>query len=83
MKIALQRLGNSKAVVIPKAILDKCGFDREVEMRVEDKRVILSPARPVREGWEEAFRKAAQRPSDEALLPEHLSEEWDREEWTW
>ena len=27
MRSDLQRIGNSKGIVIPKAILDKCGFD--------------------------------------------------------
>ena len=83
MKSDLQRIGNSKGIVIPKAILEKCGFDHQVEMRVEGNKLILTPARGVREGWAEAFRQAAAGDTDGALLPDHLSEEWDGEEWTW
>jgi len=83
MKSDLQRIGNSKGVVIPKAILDKCGFDRQVEMRVEGNKLILSPARNVREGWSKAFERAAQAGPAETLLPDHLNAQWDGEEWTW
>jgi antitoxin MazE len=83
MKSDLQRIGNSKGVVIPKAILDKCGFDRQVDMRVEGNKLILTPARSVREGWSQAFERAAKAAPDELLLPDDLNEHWDSEEWTW
>lgn len=69
--------------MIPKAILDRCGFDRRVEMRIEGNTLFLSPARSVREGWSEAFERAANSAPEEPLLPEHLNEPWDSEEWTW
>ena len=50
MRSDLQRIGNSKGIVIPKAIPDKCGFDRRVEMRVEGNKLILTPARNARAG---------------------------------
>jgi antitoxin MazE len=83
MKSDLQRIGNSRGVVIPKAILDKCGFDRQVDMRVEGNKLILTPARGAREGWSEAFERAVRAGSDDQLLPDHLNEQWDQEEWTW
>jgi antitoxin MazE len=83
MKSDLQRIGNSRGIVIPKAILDKCGFDRQVDMRLEGNKLILSPARSAREGWSEAFERATKAEPDAPLLPDHLSEQWDGEEWTW
>jgi antitoxin MazE len=59
MKSDLQRIGNSRGIVIPKAILDKCGFDRQVDIRVEGNKLILTPARSAREGWSEVFERAA------------------------
>lgn len=82
MRRRLQRIGNAKGIVIPKAILDRCGFVREVEMRVDGNRLILSPAKTVREGWSTIFRKAV-RTSPEAPSPDPLGERWDREEWSW
>lgn len=83
MKSDLQRIGNSKGIVIPKAILDRCGFDRQVDLRVEGNKLILTPARSPREGWSKAFERSAKAASDDELLPDHLSEQWDSEEWTW
>lgn len=36
-----------------------------------------------RQGWDEAFRAMADAGRDEPLLPDELSEESDRTEWTW
>ena len=83
MRSDLQRIGNSKGIVIPKAILDKCGFDRHVEMRVEGNKLILIPARNARAGWSKAFEQSTKASADDVLLPDHLSEQWDSEEWTW
>ena len=83
MRSDLQRIGNSKGIVIPKAILDKCGFDRQVDMRVEGNKLILTPVGRAREGWSEAFERAVKAAPDAPLLPGDLSEQWDSEEWTW
>jgi antitoxin MazE len=83
MKTDLQRIGNSRGVVIPKAILDKCGFDRQVDMRVEGDKLILTPAKGVRAGWSDAFEREAKAAPVAPLLPDHLNEQWDSEEWTW
>lgn len=83
MKSDLQRIGNSKGIVIPKAVLDRCGFDRRVDMRIEGNKLILTPAQSAREGWADAFERAATAAPEAPLLPDHLSEPWDSEEWTW
>ncbi|GAB4136685.1 MAG: hypothetical protein Tsb0016_01220 [Sphingomonadales bacterium] len=83
MKVDIVRVGNSKGIRIPKAVLEQCGFAGAVEMTVEDKRLVLSAARPPRAGWAEAFEKMAAAGDDAALLSEDDVTAWDRDEWRW
>ena len=80
MRASLVRIGNSRGLRIPKAVLEQCGFGSEVELRVEDRRLVIVPIAVARLGWEEAF--AAAGPDQKLLLPE-LSSEFDETEWTW
>ena len=83
MKARLVRIGNSQGVRIPKAVLRQCGMDDEVEMTVEDRRIVITPGRQPREGWDDGFRAAEAAGEDELLLPDDLSQPWDEEEWSW
>ncbi len=82
MKVNLVSIGNSKGVRIPRSIIKACGFGEQVEMRVSEGAVVLTPARNLREGWNRAFEKMAA--GDDALLvPESMAHEWDEAEWEW
>ncbi|MGC2109305.1 MAG: AbrB/MazE/SpoVT family DNA-binding domain-containing protein [Candidatus Korobacteraceae bacterium] len=81
MKTELVRIGNSRGIRIPKPIIEQCGFEEAVELRVEGNSLILSSPQKPRLGWREAFRTAGASPRDEILLD--VSNEFDREEWTW
>jgi len=83
MKAQLVRIGNSRGIRIPKPILKQCGFKDTVDVRVEHRRMVIVPARPLRQGWEEAFRAAGGSTSDEWLLDSLHTNEFDREEWQW
>jgi antitoxin MazE len=82
MKAELVRIGNSRGLRIPKPVIEQCGFGETVELRVENDRLIISPERQPRQGWDEAFRAAGSAASDDLLLPE-FSNAFDREEWQW
>ena len=82
MKTELVRIGNSRGVRIPKPLIEECGLGDTVELRVVNRRIVVSPMRDPRAGWAEAFRKAGPSTNDELLLdlPEN---EFDRSEWQW
>jgi antitoxin MazE len=65
MKVALVQIGNSRGVRLPKAVLEQCGFDNSAELSVERGRIVLAPAKTVREGWAEAFAAADTSLTDE------------------
>jgi antitoxin MazE len=82
MKVELVRVGNSRGIRIPKPIIDQCGFEDAVELRVENDHLVIAPARQPRTGWEEAFRVAGSSAYDELLLDTPASQ-FDRDEWQW
>ncbi len=83
MKVNLVSIGNSKGIRIPRSIIKACGFGEQVEMRVREGMVVLTPARDLREGWNRAFERLAAAGDDTLLVPESLAHEWDEAEWEW
>ncbi len=83
MKADLIRIGNSRGVRIPKPVIEQCGLGERVELRVENHRLVISPERRSRQGWEEAFRVAGPAAHDELLLETSESNAFDRREWRW
>ncbi len=83
MKVNLVSIGNSKGIRIPRSIIKACGFGEQVEMRVSEGMVVLTPARNLRESWNRAFEKMAAAGDDALLIPESVTHEWDDEEWEW
>lgn len=83
MRTELVRIGNSRGIRIPKPIIEQCGLGERVEVRVENDRLIISPERRPRQGWEDAFRASCDSAHDELMLETAESNEFDREEWRW
>ena len=81
MKIELVRIGNSRGIRIPKPLIEQCGFGDEVDLRIENECLIISPERPIRAGWEERFRAAGPAAEDELLLETVAMNDFDRKEW--
>ncbi|EAX49045.1 transcriptional regulator/antitoxin, MazE [Thermosinus carboxydivorans Nor1] len=61
MEIDIIRIGNSKGIRLPASLLKQCGIDKKVVIKVDGNKIILTPARAPRQGWEEAFKKAVSR----------------------
>ena len=85
MKTRIIQIGNSQGVRIPKILLEQSGLTDEVDLKVKNGEIIIKPAKKTRDGWEEAFRKMAEKGDDRLLDEETLSTQssWDDEEWTW
>ncbi len=76
------QIGNSRGVRIPRALLEQAGLTDEIEMRVEEGKLIIQTANHPRQGWPAAFARMAQR-GDDHLIDEIPPSQWDEEEWTW
>lgn len=83
MKANIIRIGNSKGLRLPKAILRQCRLDGTVELEVKDDCVIIRTERKARRGWDEAFAAMAAHGDDALLDAKAAPTEWDRREWRW
>lgn len=83
MNVEIIKIGNSKGVRIPSSILKQCGMKGAVNMEVEDGKLIVTPIREMRVGWEEAFKLMARDNNGQLLDSELADHSWDQEEWQW
>jgi Growth regulator len=82
MRLPIRRIGNSQGIILPQAVLAQCGFQEEVEVKVEDGSLVISkPERKPREGWEEGLRKMAEAGDDKLMMD--FPNRFDVEEWEW
>ena len=84
MKTRIVKIGNSRAVRLPKPLLEESGLGEEVELTVEGNRIVIAPSDHPRSGWDAAFALMASRGDDALLDSSDLpSTEWEETEWTW
>jgi antitoxin MazE len=84
MKTRIIKIGNSKGIRIPKALLDQSRLGEEVELRIEGEEIVIRPLNRTRGGWEEAFQRMAQEGDDLLLDSQTLPQtEWDQIGWQW
>lgn len=77
MQVALRKLGNSQAVIIPKAVLLQLGLTNHIEMAVKDNKIILSAPKKNRQGWALAACALSESGDDQLLdFPADNEEEW-------
>lgn len=64
MEAKLVKIGNSKGLRLPKALLLQTGMTERVEIEARGRSIILKPVKDLRLGWEQSFA------NDEALSAE-------------
>jgi antitoxin MazE len=75
-------IGNSRGLRIPKAILEQCRLENEVELEIEAGRLVIKPVkRAPRKGWDEAFKKMGTAGEDRLLIDDRL--DVDSADWEW
>lgn len=84
MRSNIVRIGNSRGIRIPKAVLEQCRLEGPVDIEVQRDRLIVRAVGRPRAGWEEAFREMNRR-GDDALLDAGSipPTSWEQKEWTW
>jgi antitoxin MazE len=82
MRAKIIRIGNSRGIRLPKPILEASGITDEVDLKVEEGRVILMrPQKHAREGWAESIATIG--PDEDWSDWDNLSGEALEEDWTW
>jgi antitoxin MazE len=82
MRAKIRKIGNSRGIILPKDIMDRCNLHGEVELLVsEENKLIVQPILSKRHEWEKAFQKAKQ----EGVLDkaDSIVNKFDEEEWEW
>ena len=83
IKTRIVKIGNSQGIRIPKLLLDQTDIGNEVELEVQENRIVIRSSKSSRYGWEEQFKKMAEQ-GDDYLLDEAVQlTSWDEEEWEW
>ena len=83
MKANIVRIGNSRGIRIPAALLEQTGLQDEVEIRCEGNSLIIEPAARVREGWAESAKKMAACGGDELIDGDWPETDFERDDWQW
>jgi len=79
MKSTLRQIGNSRGIIIPAPLLAECEIRQEIELSVEEGRLIITPIKPTRGGWFDDYN------------PERDEDVWaglgdtakEQEDWEW
>ena len=88
MQAKIEKIGDGFGLLLPKELLDACGFGSDATVTVQNKTLVVSPQpRRPREGWAEALRAIPQEELDrdfaELQAFRETPHEWDATEWQW
>jgi len=78
----LIKIGNSRGIRIPKAVVERLHLTDDIEIVVKEDHLEVRPGRKPRDGWAEAFMGMAKRGEDQ-LVDAPAPTAWDKEEWDW
>lgn len=82
MKTHLVRIGNSRGVRLPKAIITQAGLMEDIDLVVRNGTIVIAPSRSARSGWARAARQMRKR-DDDLLLDPPVPTLFDEKEWEW
>ncbi|MCR1795737.1 AbrB/MazE/SpoVT family DNA-binding domain-containing protein [Leptospira sp. id769339] len=82
MRASVVKIGNSKGIRIPKAVLEECHIEEEVDLLIDKNKIIIVPlkAKP-RDGWEKQFKTMSERKEDKLLIPDSI--DLSNKDWEW
>ncbi len=82
MKTKLIQIGNSRGVRLPKPLIEEAGLDLEVDIRVREGEIVISPIGHARAGWDQAAKRLHDEKGD-MLIEGEVETEFDKTEWEW
>ena len=83
MRSRIIQVGNSRGVRLPKTVLEQAHLTEEIEIEVEADQVVIRSAHVPRQGWDEAFRRMAERGDDVLMDGTVTLTSFDESEWKW
>ena len=84
----IEKIGDGFGLLLPKELLEACGFGAEVTITVQDCTLIVSPGpQQIRQGWAEALQAIPQdeldRDFEELQDFRNAPDEWDATAFAW
>ena len=83
MEVNIVKIGNSKGIRIPAAMLKSCNIQSRVEIEVKDNVILIKPVESPRKGWAKAFKRMHRQKDDNSLMDDSLDndllEDWDED----
>ena len=83
MQAKIIKIGNSKGLRIPNAMLKQCKLNKVVDIEVENNKLIITACNETRENWEQQFEQMVLNKDDRLLNDDIVKHSWDKEEWQW
>ena len=80
IRTRLIRIGNSRGIRLPKPVIEHAGIEEDVDLTMQDGKVIIEAADRPRADWDAQFQEAGGSTQDEMLLPDAATD-WDEQEW--
>ncbi len=76
MQVSIRPFGNSRGIVIPKALLQQLGLEDQADLTVENGAIVIrKPLNSPRAGWALAAQALAQAGEDELAMGEFGNED--------
>jgi len=82
VRASIIRIGNSRGIRIPRALIDEAQLGETVELSVIEGALVVRSAARSRDGWDVAFQQMAEAGED-SLLDAETPTQFDDLEWEW
>ncbi len=78
MRSHLRKIGNSRGIIIPAALLEACELGEEVNLRMEGKTLVIEALKSPRSGWFDGYS-----PETDVNAWESFPVDDENTEWVW
>jgi len=75
MHLNIIKVGNSRGLRLPKAVIDEYQIEESVELSLKEGYIELRPSKSVRENWRNQLSKLANDPNEEDRIPDFFEDE--------
>ncbi len=79
MHTQLRKIGNSRGVILPGALIAACGLENEVDLRIQGRTIVIEAVGSPRAHWFDAFVAE----NEEADAWDSIPPDEGTEEWVW
>ena len=76
MRTRLRKVGNSRGILVPAALVSACELGDEVDLQVTGKTLVIKAAPRPRQGWFDGYRSEGDADAWGALPVDDSTEDW-------